>query len=443
MYFAISSRLNFIFLNYSKTQNFEFVKLTNSDTLFVKINQLVLIYAIGFTLFNFFNEYFSASLINAVQSGISLINIFLFKRGFKNAAKFSLSFCSIIIVFLYHIGFVADTIAYFYYLPIIVLSIAFFQDQGKLFRYLIILASMMATVSLLLFRIKWNAIILGESELIVIKLLNVAGPLFITISILIYYHKLSLSLIDELNEKSEKLSELVSMLDHQIQNKNRLFALISHDLRSPLSTISNGLRLLQDGRVNASEADSLINGLRFRTSQTIELLNDLFLWINMDKNTLNFKPEAININHILIKVKEFSTIMTHDKKMEIIVEYADNPICMADKNMIEAVIRNLVSNAIKFSERESKILLKAISDNEQCRIEVQDHGVGMSNEILEKLTMNERVVANGTNDETGYGFGLKLCKDFLHAHNTLLEIESELGLGTKVGFWLNMQNELS
>lgn len=425
-----------IILNNLKTQKVDFVKLTNSDTLFVKINQLVLIYATGFTLFNYFNEYFSACLINAAQTGISLINILLFKRGFKNEAKFNLSFCSIFIVFLYHIGFEADTIAYFYYLPIMVLSIAFFQDQGKLFRYVIIFVSMMATISLLLFKIKWNAIALNESELIIIKLLNVAGPLFITINILVYYHKLNASLIEQLNEKNEKLSELVTMLDKQIHNKNRLFALISHDLRSPLSTISNGLRLLKDIRLGASEAESLINGLRFRTSQTIELLNDLFLWIDLDKKSLNFNPESIDINHILLRVKDFSMIMAQDKKVEIIVEYAYEPICMADKNMIEAVIRNLMSNAIKFSESESKILLKAISDNDRCRVVVEDHGLGMSNEILEKLTMNEKVVVTGTNNETGFGFGLKLCKDFLQYHGATLDIESEPGLGTKVGFWL-------
>ena len=407
-----------------------------TDRLVVTINYLVIIYAAGFTLFNLFNNYFAACWLNAIQTLISLFNIYLFRKGFKGLAKFLLPFTSIIIVFLYHISFQADTVAYFYYLPIIVLSIAFFQDEGRWYRYLISVISLASVFILIIFNLKWNAIEVSETELIIIKILNIIGPLFITINVLVFYHKFNLSLLKQLNDRNDKYAELISRLDKSIKDKNRLFALISHDLRSPLSTISSGLRLIGDGRVKESDAERVITSLQYRTNQTIELLNDLFLWINMDQKEFQYKPVANDINELMRKVKEFSSISASDKQIGIVIEEASVACCLCDRNMLEAVVRNLVSNAIKFSERNSYIVIRANTEFDRCRIEVVDSGIGIAYELIEKITKNETVSTEGSEHEKGFGFGLKLCKDFLQYHGATLDIESEPGLGTKVGFWL-------
>ena len=160
-------------------------------------------------------------------------------------------------------------------------------------------------------------------------------------------------------------------------------------------------------------------------------------WARSQRNEIVYAPEEIKLQKIVSSTIDLFTELTQNKGISVINNVQENTIVFADKNMLMTVLRNLISNAIKFSSSGKQILITADQNNNEQIITIKDEGTGISDENLLKLFRNaEHLTTFGTNGEKGSGLGLLLCKDFIEKHNGKIWAESELDKGSAFKFTL-------
>ena len=173
--------------------------------------------------------------------------------------------------------------------------------------------------------------------------------------------------------------------------------------------------------------------------QTLRLLENLLEWANSQRGKIVFNPVIINLRELFNE--EFSMLneMAMEKSIELKSSFSDNLTISADKNMIKTILRNLISNAIKFTNKNGKVEVKADSMNDRVEISVSDNGIGMKDETIAKLfKLDANISTYGTENEKGTGLGLFLCKEFVEKHGGKIWVESESGKGSTFKFILPM-----
>ncbi|PLX22118.1 MAG: hybrid sensor histidine kinase/response regulator [Salinivirgaceae bacterium] len=225
------------------------------------------------------------------------------------------------------------------------------------------------------------------------------------------------------------------------QAKDRLFSIIAHDLKNPMSNIFGFIKLMHDNydQLEDEKKKKYIGYLYESSSQNLELLEELLEWSRTQTKSKPIKPISFRLSKV-VKEAINSTINDAIQKNIIIkeeLEYEDTII--ADFNMIKTVIRNLIGNAIKFTESGGSITISSSIDDEVVQLNVTDTGVGISkNKIDQLFNIENKISTPGTNNEKGTGLGLILCKEFIEQHNGKIWVESELNKGSKFSFNLKV-----
>lgn len=197
--------------------------------------------------------------------------------------------------------------------------------------------------------------------------------------------------------------------------KDHLFRIISHDLRSPINTIHGLTELLTNNNLSKEEELIISEQLKKSTDSTNQLLDNLLSWSAFQINNAT-KPNIVevNIKELVQDIFKQLEVKMLQKNISIAEKIDRSVFIQGDANMLEIVIRNIVSNAIKFSYQDQVIHVHAEIKNKELIIQVKDSGVGMPTEILEKLFTNDKSVSRtGTYNEKGSGIGLLLCKNLL------------------------------
>lgn len=234
-------------------------------------------------------------------------------------------------------------------------------------------------------------------------------------------------------EEMEKRSEELERLN---QVKDKFFSIISHDLRSPINALSGLLDLLDKGAVSASELPKHIKELKARFNHTRTLLNNLLDWTLLQMDKLSVQAAKIDIYSI---VEENIQLLTsvQSKDIRLINEVPRNAIGFADSNTINLVIRNLITNAIKFTNDGGTVRIAAREKDTEWLVSVKDNGVGMNNDVLKMLfDKTSPYTTRGTANEKGTGLGLILCKEFVEKNGGKIWVESEEGKGSTFFFTL-------
>ncbi|MCU0443615.1 MAG: tetratricopeptide repeat protein [Microscillaceae bacterium] len=239
----------------------------------------------------------------------------------------------------------------------------------------------------------------------------------------------------EIQSQKEDLSHKTEELGKLNQVKSRMLSIISHDVRGPLGVIKGTLDLFQDDLLNESELKKISGELENKVDFTLSLLDNLLYWARSQMSNFVPQPQNIDLIHLLEKNIQFFAALAQEKKVMIEATYLPNVQGVADSNMIDLVIRNLLANAIKFSPENSQINLSVAQDDKFATICVQDEGVGISPENQKKLLNGMTTyTTRGTANEPGTGLGLVLCKDFVERNGGKLWLESEEGKGSKFQF---------
>lgn len=221
--------------------------------------------------------------------------------------------------------------------------------------------------------------------------------------------------------------------------KDRLISIIAHDLRNPFNSILGFSELIQEEMHSYEPADIRRYAGMIRTSaqQTLQLLTSLLEWSRFQEGRVEFNPDRQSLRSIVLEALQILLFQSNQKNIRIHLQISANLMVMADRTMIVTVLRNLVSNAIKFTHPKGEIWLDAHESEGLIHVQVRDSGVGMSAEKVDKLfRIDTWITTPGTRDEMGSGFGLILTKEFVEKHNGRVWAESAEGTGSTFTFTL-------
>lgn len=246
--------------------------------------------------------------------------------------------------------------------------------------------------------------------------------------------------ITQLKTKEEELIQSESELKKLNASKDKFFGIIAHDLKSPFSGVIGLMDLLirDMDKMEREELNEILYALKKSLDSIYKLLNNLLLWSRMQRGLTKFSPEVAYVDFFIRTCMSVFNDMAMAKKINIVVEEHFKTPVFVDPNMIDSVFRNLISNAIKFSNPDSKITI-SVSDYSSSYIivTIKDSGIGMSEIMRSKLfSIEEKIIQPGTDGETGTGLGLILCKEFLQHHSCDIRVESSPEKGTSVSFTL-------
>jgi len=243
--------------------------------------------------------------------------------------------------------------------------------------------------------------------------------------------------ITDRKKAEEALKESEVRLRELVATKDKFFSIISHDLKNPFNSILGLSNLLveqiQEKNFDGIEEYAAI--IQKSSMQVFDLLVNLLEWSRLQTGRIEFSPEYVEMVSLINEVTELFGDSVRQKSITICKELPRNMLIFADKAMISTILRNLISNAIKFTHPQGQIVISAELKKDKVIIAIQDNGVGIKNERIEKLFRIEETQSTvGTKNEKGTGLGLILCKEFIEKHGGKIWVESEVGKGSTFYF---------
>jgi len=233
----------------------------------------------------------------------------------------------------------------------------------------------------------------------------------------------------------QRTKELIDL----VETKEKFIRIIIHELRNPFNSILGFLSLLLKNLRNydIDKIEKFLTRVYQSATITFDLLVNLWEWLNAKNNKIPFNPEMTCICQLL-KDEILTTSLLVEQKQIILNNYVPENCCVyVDKNMLKTIFRNLIINAVKFTDINGEISIFANESDHFIEITIKDTGIGLSTEIIEKIFKIEGITSlDGTANETGTGLGLLLCKEFIEIEGGKIWVESSLGNGSEFKFTL-------
>ncbi|NJN26006.1 MAG: GHKL domain-containing protein [Cyclobacteriaceae bacterium] len=238
-------------------------------------------------------------------------------------------------------------------------------------------------------------------------------------------------------QRTSDLEQSIATLSRQSKDlheanvfKNKVFSIISHDLKSPISTLAGLLKLMKIKSLDEMERTKVVESLEIALKSTKILLDNILAWANKDDGKTEEMGE-IDLCATVYEVLDLFRFQAEQKGILLINEIARGFHITANKNMLQLVLRNLVSNAIKFTPKNGQVCISMEQDYLDLLLTIKDTGIGMDKETSMGLfKTNRHTSTRGTENEKGTGLGLLLCKEFVDKYNGTLSVESQPGKGT-------------
>lgn len=270
---------------------------------------------------------------------------------------------------------------------------------------------------------------------------------FLLLLLIIAVYSANYARLRLLKIRNKQLGELVRARTADIQNQNleleklnhikdKLFSLISHDLKGPVNSCSSLLELMNAGDISENEFKSLSKVLSLQIEDVKDLLNDLLDWSKSQLDGLKANPEKISLKAIVFENFKLFEVQASHKQLTLKNELQSSEYVLADLNMAKVIVRNLISNAIKFSNQGGVIEVTGSRINGEYEFSITDNGVGISADDQEKIFNKQIYTTIGTRNEKGTGLGLMLVREFAQRNGGQVSVESELGKGSTFRFTL-------
>ncbi|MCK4989330.1 MAG: tetratricopeptide repeat protein, partial [Bacteroidales bacterium] len=258
--------------------------------------------------------------------------------------------------------------------------------------------------------------------------LVIVSVLILALILVLYFMRRHKNTSLKLEEKNLVITKQNLKLDQVNKTKDRMMSIIAHDLRG---TIGNQLTAVEV--LNRIEGDDkveidrkrLLGNLKNSASYSLELLENLLHWSRLEEGASNYHPEEVKLNTLVSNCLSLFSENAKNKELTFVKDIKGIVICYSDKIMMETIYRNLISNAIKFSDPGGSITIGLNKVDGMIRFSVRDQGIGMCVEEIRKITQNGGITRRGTANEKGAGMGLTLVREFTKIHNGELFITSE------------------
>lgn len=219
--------------------------------------------------------------------------------------------------------------------------------------------------------------------------------------------------------------------------KNKLFSVIAHDLKSPMYALRNIFHNIEKYDMPAEDIKAMVPEVMKDLNYTTTLMENMLQWAKCQMQTLDVSLATVNVRRFSNDVFSQMKSQAESKKIRLINTVKSDILVNGQQEMLQLVLRNLVSNAIKFTPEEGCVQIGVENRENEVEIFVKDSGIGLSESALSKISHNEYFTTRGTSSEKGTGLGLMLCKEFLAKNNGALHITSEEGVGSRFSFTLD------
>ena len=240
-----------------------------------------------------------------------------------------------------------------------------------------------------------------------------------------------------IKERNRRLDEMNAELLALNKTKDRLFSIIGHDLKNPINTIMgfNDLLNSKNGDLTQETRSKYLGYISESIKNVSELLEDLLEWSRTQLQTINFKQQQLDLNELIRKNIDLARATAEKKNITLEAHTSEPVMVMADDYMVNTVLRNLISNAVKFTSERGTIQVRTKAATKTVGVSVKDTGMGMSEEVIRKLfQVDNHVSMKGTSGEPGTGLGLLICKEFVEKHNGEIHVTSKPGKGSTFSF---------
>ncbi|HEX4956831.1 MAG TPA: ATP-binding protein [Lacibacter sp.] len=267
-----------------------------------------------------------------------------------------------------------------------------------------------------------------------LSLLFIFGGLFLIKKENIEYQNEILDSNEELNNYNLEIEQQKEELNELNNIKSKMFSIISHDLRLPIYGLRNLFKSIHENDLPADEIKVLLPEVVKDLNNTTELMENLLQWAKSQMKGELLTPDVLNMTDIVNGLFRALGVQAKNKNIQLQLKNSEVVYAFADKGMMETVIRNLISNAIKFTPPHGNISIHLQEVEEMIEVNITDNGIGMDEEVMNKLFGNDYFSTNGTSNETGTGLGLMICRDFVQKNGGEISVSSRPGAGTTFTF---------
>lgn len=243
--------------------------------------------------------------------------------------------------------------------------------------------------------------------------------------------------ITQRKRNEEQVLRYTEELKNLNASKDKFFSIISHDLRSPFNSLLGLTEFLTHSydEMNPSDIKNSILNIYNSAQQVYNLILNLLEWSMLQSGRLKVEKSIINLAELGMEIMNLYKEGANNKRLELVNHMNDSIFIYADKYMIDTIVRNFVSNSIKFTNPGGKIIIKGMINGDNAEVSVTDTGIGINPEDQKNLfRIDEQTRRDGTANEKGTGLGLILCKEFIEKNNGVLWVEGEEGKGSRFSF---------
>ncbi len=234
----------------------------------------------------------------------------------------------------------------------------------------------------------------------------------------------------EKNRINRKLKEQKNDLEEVNAVKNKLFSIVAHDLRTPLSALTGILELVREEALGEEEMRELFTEMEFSLQQNMNIMENLLVWAKQQMSGLQMNIRPLNAGNIVDEIVEAHRFNARHKSISVVNEIEEGFTVLADFDLFKLVMRNLISNSLKFSNPGDQITISASVRDSEALFKIHDTGIGIPGEIQDKIFADGVSSRKGTHEENGSGLGLSLCKEFVEKQGGRIYFESTEGVGT-------------
>jgi signal transduction histidine kinase len=421
----------------------EFTISTN-DLLARKANQLHLtilliigIYAITYTILDYLDGNFRELWLDFLIIPCVYIALILFKMGYALISKLTTIVLMTTIISVFSLLTCQETAVLTFFIPIFIGILIIFQGKERFWGYIFVGINMLVLIFLLTTDIEpWGPNPASQSTIQTEWTLNTIGASFLAILEVIFILKINNSFQADLIEKSNTLNETNFTLQAAVKSREKMMSVLSHDMRSPLLVLLSSVEILSSEKESPEVKTMLLTELKKRIKHTITFIDNMLLWARNQSDSIKANKEEISLPIINEFLENYCRLLSHEKNIEFNIIVPLEGSIFVDINIIQAIFRNLISNAYKFTAEGGKINIAIAQANDFYKIQVEDTGKGISPENVQKLLHSESFSTLGTAREKGHGFGIQLVNDFIKAIGSELHIESTEGTGSRFYFFI-------
>lgn len=415
-----------------------------NDLLARKANQLHLtilliigIYAVSYTILDYLDGNFRELWLDFLIIPCVFLALILFKMGYALISKLTTIVLMTTIISVFSLLTCQETAVLTFFIPIFIGILIIFQGEERFWGYIFVGINMLVLVFLLTTDIEpWGPNPASQRTIQTEWTLNTIGASFLAILEVVFILKINNSFQANLIEKSNALNETNFTLQSAVKSREKMMSILSHDLRSPLLVLLSSVEILSSEKESQEVKNMLLNELKKRIKHTITFIDNMLLWARNQSDSIKANKEEISLPIINEFLENYCRLLSIEKNIEFKIIVPLEGHIQVDINIIQAIFRNLISNAYKFTGEGGKINITIVQANDFYKIQVEDTGKGISPENIQKLLQSESFSTLGTAREKGHGFGIQLVNDFIKAIGSELHIESVEGVGSRFYFFI-------